>query len=57
MSEQLDLRLILSRALKTDQLSLEHDTVIVSPELTKLIAEAVCANCQPKPAAAKSATS
>ena len=46
MSEQNDLHLALSRALHTDDLSLEHDTVVVSPELTKQVSDALA--CVPQ---------
>ena len=41
MSQHADLHLILSDVLHTDELSLEHDTVVVSPELTRLVSEAI----------------
>ena len=41
MSEQANLQLALSRALQTDDLSLEHDTMVVSPEITKQVADAL----------------
>ena len=41
MSEQTDLRLVLSRELHTDELSLEHDTLVVSEELTQQVTEAL----------------
>lgn len=44
MSEQTDLHLILSRALHTDELSLEHDTMVVSPDLTKQVTDALRAS-------------
>jgi hypothetical protein len=44
MPEKTELHLILSAALQTDDLSLEHDTVVVSPELTKRVTEALCAS-------------
>ncbi len=56
MSEQTDLHLILSRALHTDELSLEHDTMVISPELTKQVTDALTAStvlpdCSRAPAA------
>jgi hypothetical protein len=37
--ERIDLRLILGGALETDDLSLEHDTLVVSFELKRRVAE------------------
>ena len=46
MSEQTDLHLAMSRALQTEELSLEHDTIVVSPELTKQVTLALGAVAQ-----------
>ena len=43
MSEQTDLHLVLSRELHTDELSLEHDTMVVSAEVTKQVGAALSA--------------
>ena len=41
MSEQTDLHLVLSRELQTEDLSLEHDTIVVSAEVTKQVTDAL----------------
>ena len=41
MSQQTDLHLVLSRELHTDDLSLEHDTMVVSAELTQQVTDAL----------------
>ena len=41
METTADLRLILSRELDTEDLSLEHDTVVVTPEFSRRITEAL----------------
>ncbi len=46
MSEQTDLHLAMSRALHTEELSLEHDTIVVSPELTRQVTQALSAVAQ-----------
>ena len=43
MSEQTDLHLVLSRELQTEDLSLEHDTIVVTPELTEQVTNALTA--------------
>jgi hypothetical protein len=37
METTTDLRLVLSRELDTEDLSLEHDTVVVSPEFSRRV--------------------
>ena len=41
METTADLRLVLSRELDTDDLSLEHDTVVVTPELSRRVVAAL----------------
>ena len=41
MSEQNDLHLLPSRELHTDEPSLEHDTMVVSAELTQQVTDAL----------------
>ena len=41
MSPSPDLRLVLSRELETEELSLEHDTVVVSPEFSRRVIAAL----------------
>jgi len=41
METTANLRLVLTRELNTEELSLEHDTVVVSPELSRRIIEAL----------------
>ena len=43
MSKQADLHDALSRALHTEELSLEHGTIIISPEVTKQVSNALSA--------------
>ena len=43
MPEQTDLHLVLSRELQTDDLSLERDTTVVTPELTEQVTIALTA--------------
>ena len=49
MPTQTDLHLILSDALQTDQLSLEHDTVVVNADFTRRVGEALCASAATTP--------
>jgi hypothetical protein len=44
METTADLRLILSRELNTEDLSLEHDTVVVDPDFSRRIVEALHCN-------------
>lgn len=46
-SERVDLRVILRGALDTDELSLEHDTLVVSFELKRRVAEDIRAATEP----------
>ncbi len=46
MSEQTDLHLAMSRALHTEDLGLEHDTIVASPELTSQVTQALGAVAQ-----------
>ena len=48
--DRIDLRVILGSALETDELSLEHDTLVVSLELKRRVAEQVRAATE-KPSA------
>jgi hypothetical protein len=41
MEATADLRLVLSRELETEELSLEHDTVVVSPETSRRVIAAL----------------
>ena len=46
MSQQTDLHSILSRELHTDELSLEHDTLVVSADVTKQVSLALSSAAQ-----------
>jgi len=48
--ERVALRIALSGALDTDELSLEHDTLVVSVELTARVAESLKTVLGPAPA-------
>ena len=41
MESTTDLRLVLSRELDTQELSLEHDTLVASPEFTRRVIDAL----------------
>ncbi len=41
METTANLRLVLSRELNTEELSLEHDTVVVTPDFSRRIIEAL----------------